>query len=367
MKTIKTLDDVYNELQKDNVDVHTTYGFIHEKTNNVIKNMSLGRIWFNLLLPDNYPVIDEPVDKKKLNQIITDIYKKYTAEEIAKILQTIKKEAFKLGTLQPVSYSIDDLVLPPEIEEKRQKLLQDESLSGEDLFKEGMKLTYEYLDWLKENDARTYTILTSGAKGSPELICSMMIVRSSAVDIENEVTEPIRHALVDGYNIKEYFDASKTARRAFYIVAQGTAKPGELARNTMFANANLRLVEGDCKSQMYLELDISDGLENSLIGRFYFDDSKKKLIEITEENKNKIVGKTIKLRSPIYCKSKDDTICLTCYGTLGSKLDTKYIGLVAGSTINRATVEGYSMKAKHSLGMVKVEDVDFTKDIIEIR
>jgi len=366
MKAVRTLEEVYQHLQ-DSATLQTKLPFIHKnKTNGRTKNMSLGRIWINLIFPDDFPLIDEPVDKKKLKQLCKQLYDKYDNVTVTKTLDTLKREAFKLATIQPVSYSIDDLVLPPHIEEKRQQLLNDKSLSGEELFQKGMELTYEYIDWLKENDAGTYTILTSGAKGSPELICSLMIVRSSSVDIENEVSEPIRHSLVDGYDIKEYFDASKTARRAFYIVAKGTAKPGELARNMVFANSAIVITIEDCKTKKYLELDVTDNkIASSIVGRFYIDNNNR-LKEITSENVQKLIGKTIKLRSPIYCKAPGNGICKICYGKLAEKLDSKYIGILAANAINKATVEGYSMKAKHSLGIVKASEVDFTKDIIQI-
>jgi len=248
---IKTLDDVYSHLQKDDVNLSTKFTYSSPKTDNKTKNMSLGRIWFNLLLPDDFPLIDEPVDKRTLKKIIQQLFKKYDNVTFAKLLEKIKRESFKLATIQPVSYSIDDLILPDFSEKRRQEELFSKDLSPEEFHKKALEITQDYLDWLKDNNSQTYRLITSGAKGSIDLLCALMIGRGSTIDIENEIGSPIKKALIDGYDIKEYFQASKVARRAFYIVAKGTAQPGALARRMMFANANIQLVKGDCKTNKY--------------------------------------------------------------------------------------------------------------------
>ena len=69
---IKTLDDCYNELKKDSVTLESKYHFFYK---NKTIYTTLGRIWFNILLPDNYPeFVDKPVDKKELEKIIYTIW-----------------------------------------------------------------------------------------------------------------------------------------------------------------------------------------------------------------------------------------------------------------------------------------------------
>ena len=51
--TIMNLDDVYSQLQKDSVNITNKYSYIHSKrTKGKTVTMSLGRCWFNCLLPD---------------------------------------------------------------------------------------------------------------------------------------------------------------------------------------------------------------------------------------------------------------------------------------------------------------------------
>ena len=76
-----------------------------------------------------------------------------------------------------------------------------------------------------------------------------------------------------------------------------------------------------------------------------------------------IVNTIIYLRSPLYCKDKNG-ICKVCYGKLQDRLQSRQIGVIAGTVINSAGVEGYAMKARHQSIQVQFKDTDFTKDII---
>jgi hypothetical protein len=63
---ISTPEDVYN-LIKSGKELSTKFPYDHsKKTNGKVINLQLGRIWINNLLPDDYPLINEPVDTKRL-------------------------------------------------------------------------------------------------------------------------------------------------------------------------------------------------------------------------------------------------------------------------------------------------------------
>jgi hypothetical protein len=103
-----------------------------------------------------------------------------------------------------------------------------------------------------------------------------------------------------------------------------------------------------------------------VIGRYIEDPNKKgSLIIITEENKDKFVNKTVRMRSPLYCKSQKG-ICETCYGITCKKLDTKHVGLLAASAVNRVGIEGFAMKARHQATQVNLKKVNFIEDQIQL-
>lgn len=142
-------------------------------------------------------------------------------------------------------------------------------------------------------------------------------------------------------------------------------EPGALAREVTFALNNVQLGGLDCKTKKYLEIMITPSLRDKINGRYYVSQSTNDIEIITPETPN-LVGKMIKLRSPIYCKEKNNNICQVCYGKLADQLGIKHIGNVVGSIINIEGVSGYSMKARHATSQVNVKKVNFLKDLIII-
>jgi hypothetical protein len=86
----------------------------------------------------------------------------------------------------------------------------------------------------------------------------------------------------------------------------------------------------DCGSTKYIEVTLTDSNINNFDNR-YIGVSGNKLLEITKENKKQLVGKTVKMRSPLYCKGygKDKCICNACGGNFYYEVDNTNIGLLA--------------------------------------
>jgi hypothetical protein len=144
-----------------------------------------------------------------------------------------------------------------------------------------------------------------------------------------------------------------------------TAEPGELARSTTYALNNVQLGGNDCKTKKYLELIVTDQIRDKINGRYYINE-KTNDIDIINQDTPGLVGKNIRLRSPIYCKEKNNNICKICYGKLADQIGVKHIGGIVGSIINIEGVSGYSMKARHATSQVNVKKVNFLKDLIII-
>lgn len=363
---ITSLEEVYNELKKREIQPKTKYHFVHKKkTKNKIIEMSLGRIWFNLILPDDYTkLIDQPVDSKVLKNIEMEILQQYTAEEAAAVLSNMAKEAYTMTSIFPATFKAEVLDIPDDIREKKNKELTKDT-KPEDFLPKLLELTHEYLNTKVSGSGMDMIAKAGVGRSKPVDFGVLVLAKGPTINIEEQVGEPITSALLDGYTIKEYYDGAGESRRANYIRAISTAEPGTLARHVTYANSNSQLTTEDCGTKKYLELFIRESMIDGILGRFYYDDRSGKLIEITKDNASKIINKTINLRSPLYCKQKDG-ICKICYGKLSERVNAKYIGLMAGAVINQAGIEGYSMSARHKTVQVNLKPVDFTKDIIII-
>lgn len=358
-----TLEQIYDLLKDPKNSLNTKIPYSHlVKTNGKVLNLTIGRIWFNLLLPDDYILINKPIAKKELSSILADIATKYDTTVASKVLSTINKEGFYLGTLVPTSFSAESFELPPELEKRRLELL-NEDMPADQFVINITKLGNEYLDWLKANNDGLYDIIKSGAKSNPTEIGVIMFAKGAVVGIDGKISKPIMGSVNRGFNLEDWYKSSDQSRSVLYIRAIGTAEPGSLGREVFYANANTQLdYNSDCKTKKYLELAITPSIRNVVHGRYYLDEKTNNLVKIEEDTE--ITGKIIKLRSPIYCKQKDNNICSICYGDLGDKLQTRNIGLLSGSVINVVGVNNYSMKARHMASQVQIRPTNMITDFI---
>lgn len=360
--TIHTLEEVYEELEKDSVELNTKYSYSNsKKTKNKVVNMKLGRIWFNLLLPDKYELINEKIDKKLLSKILNKIYDDYSLKKAIETVNNLNEHSFKMTSICPVSFNIDDLIVPQEIIKQKKKTL-NENIAPEEFTEKLNNLSNEYLNILG-NKSGIKQIIDSGAKGKPTDFGVLMLAKGPIVDIEGNVSKPILTGQTDGYNGEEYYTLAGESRRALYIRGIGTADPGELARDVTYANANTEINKDDCNVKRYLEIKITPLIFKTIQGRYFMNDKTGKVTKITSKNTG-IINEKIKLRSPLYCKDKNG-ICKICYGNLAKKLDTKHIGFLAGQVINKAGIEGYSMSVRHKSLQLSLKEVDFPKDLVQ--
>jgi len=357
--SISTLDNVYEQLKKGE-DLNTSkFPYSHtKKTNNRTINLSLGRIWFNLLLPDSYPLVNEPITKQKMNKIIFDICEKYKTEETSEFLQKIQSEAFKLATLSPNTFDINMFIPPKEWVRKKEEFKKKiDKLTPNEFRSEAEKLTKELLDYFKDKNFRGADIMFSGAKGNPITDWGFLLVSKGYVlDIEGQLLGPITSSLNDGFGKIDYYHAAAEARKNFYIRSVLSFLPGYLTRKLANANAGLCIdhTTKDCGSTKTFSVTVNSDIAKLLYKRNYISQSNTiKMIEDTD----RIIGRTIKLRSPLYCKSKHG-ICETCYGDLAKILNTKNIGLLAAGAINKVGINTM-MKMRHISESVVVTEVDF--------
>lgn len=361
-KNISSIEDVY-ELLKQGHSLEEKFQFIHhQKTKSKALNLSLGRIWFNLLLPDDFELINEPIDKPKLSKILKKISEKYDLEKAAEYISKIQEEAFRLSTICPNSFTADSIELPEDIIKEREELDKKiDKLTPEEYEKELDKLNEKLLDYLKEKNIPIENVLLGKVKGDRKgMWKTLLLAKGYIVDIEDNVLGPINKGISEGLNPKEYYLAAKEARRLYYYKTVAVRDPGYLSRQITMANAHIQIGSKDCKTRKYFELYVTDKLAGRIIGRYYKDGNK--LVKI--ESPDQVVNKTIKLRSPLYCQEPDNNICQICYGELATKIDTKNIGILAGGAVNNVVVNAM-MKLKHASSQIKVKKVNFPEILKE--
>lgn len=351
-----TLEKIYNLINEPDNNLNTKIAYSHPiKTNNKSIRLNIGRIWFNLLMPDDYQLIDKPVDKKVMDSIIADLIEKYPTDVVSDIITKLQIEAFKLSTINPRSFSIDAFTYSDKWKKAKNDFQKKiPTLTDKEYIDGCEELSKDLMSELNEKGVGLQDVIGGNASGkaSPETWKALVVSRGYNVDIEGNMSR-ISEGIADGYNLENYYKTAAQARATFFIKSTESAKPGYLARKITMACANLTISEHDCKTKNYLGLQITKQNAKVYLGRYYLENNKLKLVQ----NVNDIIDKKIKLRSPLYCKSPNG-ICEICYGELWRKLGNKNIGIIAGGAINYEAINSM-MKARHKTTFISIIDVDF--------
>lgn len=359
-----TVEEVYEKI-KAGESLSKKIAYSHpEKTKNTSVRLSLGRIWFNELMPDEWPLVNEPVTHDMMDTIIKQLIKKYDPEKTSDIVGDIQREAFKIGTLSPSSFSIDAFIPPDEwillkkeFQEKWAKVPKEE-LNIKTFTKEADRLTKILVKHMDKSGFRIQNVINSGAKGDPiQDWKTLLLSKGLVLDIEGNIRGPIVEAQGDGYSPENYYHSAAQSRRTLYYKSTMTAKPGYLSRKVTMSNANVVIDSGrnDCRTKKYLELAIDSSNSKLVLNRNHI--VKGEIKRITDPSK--IEGTKIKLRSPVYCRAKKG-ICPICYGGHYKDLGTNNIGILAGGAINMVAINSM-MKLKHKASQIEIIDVDFKK------
>jgi len=315
---------------------------------------TIGRVLFNNCLPSRYPFVNKPVDKGTLKEILRDILAKYPADVYADTMDKLKRFGFDAYTKHPASFPIDDLELPPNIEKLKHQLLDNVDDPAE-FDKNLQKLIAALKPALKDKGYDIYYILSSGGRGSWGQIAQVLLAKGIVIDPKGNVLKPINTSFADGLNPTGHFKQGTGARSGVIDRALSTAPVGYLTRKMVMASQSVLLgnVE-DCKTKRYIQLEVTEDLVGHLYGRYTTNGDL-----ITPRNSKRFVGKVIKLRSPICCKSPK--ICKTCYGHLYSQLKTNYIGMVAAQTFGERGLQ-ITMRTFHVGGVVSYVVCDILKE-----
>lgn len=302
----------------------------------------------NECFPEDYALVTNPVDKKELLKILNDIKENYDENIMSDTLDKIKVTGFKYSTIFGPSLSIKSFDV------KNTSKIRDEIFNDGSISDQVRKLTSkETIDFLKENFNYSY-LIESGARGSWEQATQIVFSRGYVSDFNGKIKEtPIKHSLLEGLTQEEFFNSTYGCRKGLLDVALNTGTSGYLSRKLLFAGSNVELSEDldDCGTTDYLDVYVNDDKKSRMLLERYFLNDKNELEKITKENMNDIIGKTIKLRSPIFCTSQK--ICHKCYGDLWKYLHTNFIGFVAAQSLGETNTQ-LILRTFHNSGVAKL-------------
>jgi DNA-directed RNA polymerase subunit beta' len=224
----------------------------------------VGRVFFNLMLPEGMRFFNETMDKKKLQQVVQICYRDYGIERTAVLLDDIKDTGFKYVTKSGISWGMDDLKVP---DLKKELLVKadEEVLKTFDMYQQGLLTGQERQNrvieiWAEVKDKVTeaitttldeygtvYQMVNSGARGSVSQVAQMAGMKGLVTNPAGEVIElPVRDAFKEGLQILEYFISTHGARKGMTDTALRTADAGYLTRRLVDVAQDLVVNDEDC-------------------------------------------------------------------------------------------------------------------------
>ncbi len=165
---------------------------------------------------------------------------------------------------------------------------------------------------------------------NPNQIFQILGARGYVTDMDSSIFKyPITSSFALGMDdLYSIVTESRSAAKALVqstTAIQTSEEFGRLLQLITMVVENLE--KTDCGSTDYYELKVqpsSDGYKGdlkNLDGKFYLDEDTNKLVRINGTKDEHLIGRTLKFRSPLKCKLKNQhSICTTCFGGLSMNI-----------------------------------------------
>jgi DNA-directed RNA polymerase subunit beta' len=360
------------------------------KVNDKIVETTLGRIMFNEQLPATIGFINEAVKASGIKRIITTAITSCTHDEVADLIDNVKKLGFYGATISGISVSVFDNKAIKEkssfIEQAEKKVSDVEKEYQEGLITndEKKRLTNEIwldvtneiadLTWnsLKEENVIKIIIDSEGARAGKEQLKQLSAMRGLILDPLGKIVElPIKSNFREGLSIFEYVASARGSRKGLTDSALKTANAGYLTRRLVDVSHDVIVREEDCgATEGILVAKNEEGrtalFKDRILGRYSAEKvvskkTKKEILKAGEEITNEKIAEILEgeieeiiVRSPLNCRLKYG-ICSKCYGWDFSNKQTVSlgvpVGVVAAQSIGEPGTQ-LTMRVKHFGGVV---------------
>jgi DNA-directed RNA polymerase subunit beta' len=214
-----------------------------------IRQTTLGRLLFNEIFPEDFPLQDETMSKKRLQKVMAKVYARYGQEKTAEIADDLKDLGFYYATLSGLSMGMGDFQPIKGMHE----LLdggEDRAAAISDQYDEGFitdderhrltvdnwtKVETKVQDMLTEQmvgqDSSMAISINSGARGNISQLNHAVGMLGVLQDAGGNVIElPIKSGYINGLSPLEYFTGTRGTRKALIDIALKTADAGYLTR-----------------------------------------------------------------------------------------------------------------------------------------
>jgi DNA-directed RNA polymerase subunit beta' len=357
---------------------------------------TVGRVLFNLYLPQQLRFANEVMDKGQLQELVSKCYNRLGMGATAKLVDDIKSIGFRYATKSGTSIAVSDITVPPE-KEIILKLVGEEVTRVEHQYRRGLITEDEqYMRtvelWTKATDDITTAVAqnmdpegpirvmaVSGAtKGGFTPIRQLAGMRGLMADPAGRIIAlPIRSNFREGLTALEYFISTHGARKGLADTALRTADAGYLTRRLVDVAHNVIIDADDCgtRSGIWVSLEETRRLGQTLAERIagrvaagtVVDPESGEIIvsmgeTIEQDHVDRIEQANVKevyVRSPLTCALRHG-MCATCYGQDLARGGTirigEAVGIIAAQSIGEPGTQ-LTLRTFHTGGVAGASDI----------
>ncbi len=336
---IKIPPNSYGKTKKNKNEFTTTVG-IYIFNKGMLEDMSdvLGYV-NKTITADVYDEINEAVSYARLEDKIT----------IQQLKDFIMQSQIYMSCASAIcpSHTMKMLLCTNEVEKKKVELEKKYKKAIDDNDIKGITdMTDELLDYTKKylGDDPSTDMYNSGARSSWGNNFKNMYVSKGVINGSDGSYKYVRSSYISGLDKEDLSATNDSAVAGPYSRAVNTEKGGYKEKLVLYGMQHLKVLPkgSDCGTKRTITVTLT---KKNIKGWMYsFVVQGNNEIEITSENKDKFIGKTVKMRYSSMCEAKDG-ICEHCAGTLFRRLGIYNVGLACDAILSRQ--KNLSMKRFH--------------------
>lgn len=219
-------------------------------------------------------------------------------------------------------------------------------------------LEAELIDYAKEilKDDPAKDMFDSGARSSYGNNFKNMYLLRSGIRKTDGTYAIVTTSYIEGMDAKDYADINDAAVGGPFSRSNKTREGGYIERLVLGSTAHIKILgkDSDCGTKEYITVDLTSKNVSDWYYSFMVANNGA-VVELTPENAEKYIGKTVKMRYSSLCKAKNSCICEHCAGTLFRRIGIINAGMA--SPIMASSMKNTAMKAFHD-STIKLTKVD---------
>ena len=303
--------------------------------------------------------INESIDKKKFGKINQQL--SYALLEDKITVDQLKRYLEKTQKIMPF-----EVILSPNMDEDLLSITKKLNVKTKQLFKENKealdrgdvavseRILNEILDYAKDllKDDPAMDTYLSGSGASMENFKSFFIAKGMSYNSATGEFQMIRSNFIDGISPDDYVDVASSLSTGPYARAKRTADGGYYSKLMQSGYQHIKVgpPNSDCGTNRSIKVTLTK--DNIELWMYSYIKEGSRLIELTSDNMDKYIGKTVNMRFSSLCES-ENYICNKCAGNLFNRLGITNAGMSVNQIAER--LKNKLLKLSHDSAIRTVE------------